>query len=84
MEQLNSHFNNLVGASTNSHTALDHLVASTTEQYANIKAALYNLAAAAPSKPALGSMPKNTNPLSPTKNLVIEKRILILQSAVKN
>ena len=43
-----------------------------------------NLAAAVPSKPAPISTPSNTNPLSPTKKSVTEKRILILQYAVKN
>ena len=49
-----------------------------------MKAALDNLAAAAPSKPAPISTPRNTNPLPPTEKRVAEKRILILQYAVKN
>ena len=69
---------------TNSHAELDQIAAATTKQYARITAALDNLAAAAPSKPAPRSTSKNTNSLSPTEKRVVEKRILTLQSAVKN
>ena len=41
-------------------------------------------ASAAPSKPAPRSTPRNTNPLSPTKKRILEKRILNLQLDVKN
>ena len=77
MDQLDGHLENLAASSTNSHAALHQLVAATTEQYANIKAAT-------PSKPSPRSTPKNTNPISPNEKRVMEKRILILQSAVKN
>ena len=65
MEQLDGHFDNLVAVSTNSHAALDQLASATTEQYARITAALDNLAAASPSKPAPRYTPKNTNPPPP-------------------
>ena len=84
MEHLDGHFDNPVAASTNSHRELDQISDATTEQYARTTAALDNLAAAAPSKPAPRSTPKNTNPLSPTEQHVMEKWILTLQSAVKN
>ena len=84
MDQLDGHFNNLVEASTNSHAALDQISSATTEQYANIKAALDNLAATVPRNPDPRSTPKNTNPLSSTEKRVVKKRTLILQSAVKN
>ena len=84
LEQLGSHFGNLASAATNSHAALDQLAAATTEQYENIKSALENLVAAAPNKPYPIATPRNTNPLSSTKKRVMEKWILILQSAIKN
>ena len=84
MEHLDGHFDNLAAASTNSHAVLDQTAVATTEQYASITAALENLASAAPSKPSTRSTPKTTNPLSPTEKRVTEKRIITLQSAVKN
>ena len=71
-------------AAPNSHAALDQMSAVTTEQYVVTKAALENLMSAAPNKPAPRATPRNTDPLPPTEKCVIEKRVLILKSAVKN
>ena len=84
MEHLDGHFDNIAAASTNSHAALDQLAADTTEKYARITAALDNLAAAAHINPAPQSTPKTTSPLSPIEKRMLEKRILTLQSGVKN
>ena len=84
LEQLDGQFNNLASATTNNPVALDQLAAATTEQYAEIKAALDNLTVAVPSNPTPRSTPRKTNPLSLTEKRVMEKRVLILQSAVKN
>ena len=40
--------------------------------------------ATAPNKPSHRATLRNTDPLPPTKKRIMEKRILILQSAVKN
>ena len=48
LEQLDGHFDNLAPAATNSHALLDQTFAATTEQYAEIKAALDNLSSAEP------------------------------------
>ena len=84
MEELDGYFDNLASAATNSHAALDQLATATAEQYADIKVALDKLAAAAPNKPAPRATPRNTDPLPPTKKRMMEKWILILQSAVNN
>ena len=84
MEELDSHFDNLTAVSTNRHAALDQLVSATREQYTRITATLDNLVAAANSKPSPRSIPRTTNPLSPTEKCVIVKIILTLKSAVKD
>ena len=50
----------------------------------DIKATLDNLAAATPNKPDPRATLRNTDPPPPTEKRAMEKRILILQSAVKN
>ena len=79
LELLDDQFDALVVASSTSNAALDQLAADTTQQYSEIKAALTNLAAATPIRNAgtrTGSLP--------TDQSETEKRILILQAAVKN
>ena len=84
MAQLDIHFDNFAVDSTNIHTSLDQLAITIMEQYVRITDALENLAATKPSNPAPISTPKATNPLSPTEKRVMKKRIITLQSVVKN
>ena len=91
LELLDSQFDALAAASSTSNAALDHLSAATTKQYEEIKAALTKISATTAATPA-------TTAATPTSNITAgkitgslpynqrktEKRILILQEAVKN
>ena len=79
LKLLNGQFDTLAAASSTSNAALDQLAAATTQQYLEIKAALTNLAAAK----TIRNAGTRTGTL-PTDQRETEKRILILQAAVKN
>ena len=91
LELLDSHFDALATASSTSNAALDHLTVSTTKKYAEIKTALKNLLAsmaATPAATAASPTPSRTAGTRtgslPSDQRKTEKRILILQAAVKN
>ena len=79
LELLDGQFDALVELSSTSNAALDQLAIATTQQYAEIKAAPTNLAAATSS---INSSTR-TGTL-PTDQRETEKRSLILQAAGKN
>ena len=79
LELLDGQFDALAAAFSASNAALDQIAAAITQQYSEIKAALTNLAAATPIRNA-GT--RTGSP--PTDQSETEKRILILQAAVKN
>ena len=91
LELLDGQFNVLATASSTINAALDHLAAATTKQYAEIKAALPNLSAATAATPAVTAATPTYNRTAGTRSGSLpsdqretEKRILILQAAVKN
>ena len=81
--QLDEALEILTVAATNSNTALDLLVTATTDQYADISAKLETLT-------TLGNNPtpvvasRSRTPLPVTEKRLLDKRILVLQAAVKN
>ena len=79
MEMLDGQFDALSAASSNSNDALDQLAAATTQQYADIKAALTNLAAATPTAAATPNTSSQTptNP-PPATHTALEARINLL------
>lgn len=84
MAQLDSHFDSLASAATNSNVALELLAAATTTQYADIQASLDALAAS-PNNPAPAPAARaRTAALPLTEKRKLEKRIQTLQSALKN
>ena len=91
LELLDGQFNALAAASSTRNAALDHLAAATTKKYAEIKAALTNLSAATAATPAATAATPTSNITAGTRTGSLpsdqrntEKRILILQAAVKN
>ena len=88
LELLDGQFDALTAASSTSNAALDYLFSTTIKQYAEIKAALKNLLAtmaAPPSSTAAPSRTAGTRTGSlPSNQLEKEKKIIILQVAVKN
>ena len=91
LELLDGQFDTLSEAPSTSNAALDHLAASTTKQYAEITAALTNLSAATDATPAASAVTPTSNRTAgtrtsslPTDQRETEKRILIIQAAVKN
>ena len=81
LELLDGQFDALAAASSTSNAALDQLAAATTQQFLEIKAALTNLSAATPAP--IRNSGTRTGSL-PSDQRETEKRILILQAAVKN
>ena len=84
MAQLDSHFDNLASAATNSNDALEQLATATTDQYADIKASLDALAAAAPAPTARRGRRSTAAPLDNTEKRKLEQRIHTLKAAIKN
>ena len=77
-------FDALAATSSTSNALLDQLAGTTTQQYAEIKAALTNLSAATAATPTPGrNFSTKTGSLSADQPET-EKRIIILQAAVKN
>ena len=83
MEMLDGQFDALAAASANSNDALDQLVAATTQQYADIKSALTNLAAATPTAAATPNTSSQTPTNPPATHTALEARITLLQTAVR-
>ena len=69
---------------TNSNAALEQLTTATTNQYAEIKAALYRLTSATPTGAATLATVSNRSALPLTEKQPYEKRIQLLQSAIRN
>ena len=91
LDLLDGHFDTLAAALSTSNAAIDHLAAATTKQYAEITAALINLSAATAATPAVTAATPTSNRTAgtrtsslPSNQREIEKKILILQAAVKN
>jgi hypothetical protein len=88
MAQLDSHFDNLASAATNSNSALEQLALATTDQYAEIKSSLDALAAAAPAAAAPTTRrrpPRSAGaPLDSNEKRKLERRIRTLEAAIKN
>ena len=84
MAQLDSHFDNLASAATNSNSALEQLAFATTDQYAEIKTSLDALAAATPALPTRRGTRSTAAPLSNTGKRKLERRIRTLEAAIKN
>ena len=91
LELLGGQFDALAAASSTSNAAMDHLAAATTKQYAEIKAALKNLSAATVATPADTAATPTPSKTACTRTgslsfdkCELEKRIPILQAAVKN
>ena len=91
LELLDGQFDTLAAASSTSNAALDHLAAAITKQYAEIKASLTNLSAATAATPAATATTPTSNRTAgtrtgslPSDQRETEKRIIILQAAVKN
>ena len=84
LELLYGQFDDLEAASSTSNAAPDQLAAATTQQYAEIKAALTNLLAAKSPTPTPSRNSSTRTGSLPSNQREMEKSILILQAAVKN
>ena len=84
LELLDGQFDALAAASSTSNAAMDHLAAATTKQYAEIKVALKNLLAATAATPTPSRTASTRNGSLTSDQREADKRILILQAAVKN
>ena len=91
LELLDDQFDALAAASSTSNAALNHISAAATKHCAEIKSALTNLSAATAATPAATiatptpNRPSGTRTGSlPSTHRDTEKRIIILQAAVKN
>ena len=82
MAQLDSHFDNLALAATNSNTALKQLATATTDQYTEIKASLDALAATTPT--VSHRTRAATQPLGNMDKSKLERCIRTLKALIKN
>ena len=84
LELLDGQFDALMAALSTSNAALYQLAAATTQQYAEIKAVLTNLSAATAATSTPRRITGTRTGSLPSDQRETEKRILIIQAAVKN